>query len=157
MGDNCVEERYWQTLNVGVFLLIVCIVIIISLIISKVIKATRLSNITALCMILVLVIALLITSREVNDLAQDYDMVINGEYEEEDMLLVDYLNVHEDLDGNGQTSYTKPKFYIESKDEYIVLHLTDLEIGKTYRIRYYPNSKIAEVLYCVDEVTEETQ
>ena len=111
MGDNCVEERYWQTLNVGVFLLIVCIVIIISLIISKVIKATRLSNITALCMILVLVIALLITSREVNDLAQDYDMVINGEYEEEDMLLVDYLNVHEDLDGKGQTSYTKPKFY----------------------------------------------
>ena len=151
------EERYWQELNAAIFFILISIVVIIVLTVLKVKRVTKLSNNSMFCVVLLLIMILLFSMKEMYVLAQDYSMVINGEYEEEDMLLVDYLNIHEDLDGNGQTSYTKPKFYIESKDEYIVLYLTDLEIGKTYRIRYYPNSKIAEVLYCVDEVTEETQ
>ena len=134
---------------------IISVVLIILITILKALKVTRLSNLGAVCGILVLIISLLISCKEVYVFAKDYDMVISGEYEEDDMLLVDYLSIYRDLDGNGQISYSKPKFYIQSKDEYVVLKLVDLEIGKTYRIRYYPNCKIAEVLYCVDDMNEE--
>lgn len=147
-------ERYWQMLNSMVVFTFILIFLIISLIISKALKITKLSNLGAVCCILLSTIFLLISCKEVYVFAKDYDMVIRGEYEEDDMLLVDYLSIYRDPDGNGQISYSKPKFYIPSKDEYIVLYLVDLEIGKTYRIRYYPNCKIAEVLYCVDDMNE---
>jgi len=150
-------ERYWQMLNSMVVFTIISVVLIILITILKALKVTRLSNLGAVCGILVLIISLLISCKEVYVFAKDYDMVISGEYEEEDMILIDYLRIYRDLDGNGQISYSEPKFYIPSKDEYIVLYLADLEIGKTYRIRYYPNCKTAEVLYCVDDTNEETK
>ena len=93
------------------------------------------------------------------NLYKDYELVSNHEYLEDDCTLIEYTLIKNDGGTDtspGEDHYLKPKFYIADKDEYIILDLTDLEIGKTYRIRYYPNSQIAEVLYCVDDMENET-
>ena len=149
-------EKYWESLYFSMFFILISAVAIILLTVLRIKKVPKINNLGAFCGILCMIIVLLSSMKEVYEVMQDYDMVISGEYEEEDMILIDYLRIYRDLDGNGQISYSEPKFYIPSKDEYIVLYLADLEIGKTYRIRYYPNCKIAEVLYCVDDTNEET-
>ena len=40
----------------------------------------------------------------------------------------------------------KPKFYLIEKNEYIVLNVKDVELGETYAIRFYPNTKICDVI-----------
>jgi hypothetical protein len=147
-------EKYWESLYFSIFFILISAVAIILLTVLRIKKVPKINNLGTFCGILCMIIVLLSSMKEVYEVMQDYDMVISGEYEEEDMILIDYLRIYRDLDGNGQISYSEPKFYIPSKDEYIVLYLTDLEIGKTYRIRYYPNCKIAEVLYCVDDMNE---
>ncbi len=77
-------------------------------------------------------------------------MVINNEYVEDSAVVVEFTYVHKDLDGNGRVQYSKPKFYIENKNKYIILNVANVEIGKEYRIRYYPNTKICEILYCIE-------
>ena len=69
---------------------------------------------------------------------------------EDEATVVEFTCVRDDPDGNGQTQYSQPKFYIESKDEYIVLYVSNVEIGRKYRIRYLPNTKICEVIYCIE-------
>ncbi len=41
---------------------------------------------------------------------------------------------------------SKPKFYLIDKDEYIVLNIKNVELNEIYIIRYYPNTKIGEVV-----------
>lgn len=41
---------------------------------------------------------------------------------------------------------SKPKFYLIDKDEYIVLNMKNVELNEIYIIRYYPNTKIGEVV-----------
>ena len=82
---------------------------------------------------------------------KDYPIVIKGAYLEDDARVVSFTYVRDHPDGNGQTQYSKPKFYIESKDVYIILIANDVEIGKEYRIRYYPNTGICEVVYCISD------
>ena len=77
---------------------------------------------------------------------KDYKFVSNGEFLEDDGLVVEFTYIKNDLDGNGYTQYSKPKFYIEDKDKYIILNVANVEVGKTYRIRYLPNTKISEIL-----------
>lgn len=82
---------------------------------------------------------------------KDYPMAREGEYIEVDAVVIEFTDVWQDLDGTGEIYYTKPKFYIESTDEYVVLNAADVKVGKTYRIRYLPNTKICEVLYEIEE------
>ena len=81
---------------------------------------------------------------------KDYNFAKNNTFMEETLTVIEFTNVERDLDGNGRISYSEPKFYIHGKDEYIVLYTQDVEIGKTYRVRYYPNTKICEILYCIE-------
>jgi hypothetical protein len=81
---------------------------------------------------------------------KDYKYVSNNEYLEADAEVVEFTYAKRDLDGNGQMTYAKPKFYIEETNEYIVLHVKDVEVGEKYRIRYLPNTKICEVLYHIE-------
>lgn len=41
---------------------------------------------------------------------------------------------------------SKPKFYLIDKDEYTVLNMKNVELNEIYIIRYYPNTKIGEVV-----------
>ena len=51
----------------------------------------------------------------------------------------------EDIILNNQT-----KFHITETDEYVILHQSDLELGKKYRIIYYPNTRLCMVADIVE-------
>lgn len=77
---------------------------------------------------------------------KDYHYVVNNTYLEEKAQVVEFTHSRRDYDGNGQIIYRKPKFYLIDRDEYIVLNVKDVEVGETYIIRYYPNTKICDVI-----------
>ena len=52
---------------------------------------------------------------------------------------------------DGEIIYSRPKFLIVGTDEYIVFpSCTGVEIGKTYKIQYLPNTKLCKVIYTYD-------
>ena len=72
-------------------------------------------------------------------------MTISGEYLEETAVVVCFTRVYRD-EFEPDPHYSRPKFYIPEKDEYVILNAANVEIGKTYRIRYYPHTKICEAV-----------
>lgn len=79
-------------------------------------------------------------------LLQDFDMVLRHEYIEDIGTVIEFTESYRDLDGNGRMTYSKPRFYIPEKDMYIILYLKEVQVGKKYKIKYYPYSKIAEAI-----------
>jgi hypothetical protein len=77
---------------------------------------------------------------------RDYHYVAGGTFEEENAKVIEFTYTKMDSDGNGQMTNTKPKFLLVDRNEYIVLYAKEVELGKTYLIRYYPNTKICEVI-----------
>ena len=80
---------------------------------------------------------------------KDYNFAKNNIFMEENLTVVEFTYVRGDPDGNGKIQYSAPRFYIQDKNEYIILYTADVEIGKTYRVRFFPNTRICEVLYCI--------
>lgn len=76
---------------------------------------------------------------------RDYKYFSSGTHIETTGVVVDFTDVKRDYDGNGKLIYRKPKFLIVETNEYIVLNTKEVSIGKTYTIKYYPNTKICEV------------
>ena len=74
---------------------------------------------------------------------QDYEMATAGECLEETAVVVCFTHAYSD---DFETHYSQPKFYIPEKDEYVILHAANVEIGKEYTIRYYPHTKICEAV-----------
>lgn len=77
---------------------------------------------------------------------KDYHYIYNGTFEKEEAKVIEFMYSKRDYDGNGQIINAKPKFLILDRNEYIVLNAKDVEIGKTYIICYYPNTKICKVI-----------
>jgi hypothetical protein len=76
---------------------------------------------------------------------QDYEMAISGEYLEETAVVICFTHANSD-EADPEIHYSQPKFYIPEKDEYVILNAANVEIGKTYRIRYYPHTKICDAV-----------
>lgn len=76
---------------------------------------------------------------------KDYEYFSTGTCIEEIGVVVDYMHIKRDYDGNGEMIYAKPKFFIAKTGEYIVLNAKGTNIGKKYAIKYYPNTRICEV------------
>ncbi len=89
---------------------------------------------------------------------KDYEYVSNDTYIEATATVIEFTASREDYDGNGITVYYKPKFYLKETGEQIVLyvqgvaignniyHVRGVELGETYIIRFYPNTKICDVI-----------
>lgn len=77
---------------------------------------------------------------------KDYHYIASGTFEEEKAKVVEFTYSKKDYDGNGQIINSKPRFLLVDQGKYIVLYAKDVELAKTYLIRYYPNTKICEVL-----------
>ena len=77
---------------------------------------------------------------------KDYNYVVNNTYIEEKARVVEFTASRFDHDGSGRQENSKPKFHLIEKDEYIVLNVKDVELGETYIIRFYPNTKICDVI-----------
>ena len=77
---------------------------------------------------------------------KDYKYVSNNTCIEEKAKVVEFTNSRFNYDGNGKQENSNPKFYLIDKDKYIVLNAKDVELGETYIIRFYPNTKICDVV-----------
>ncbi len=80
------------------------------------------------------------------DCCKDYKYVAENTFIEETAIVVEFTVSRIDYDGNGERINSKPKFYLIDKDEYIVLYAKKVELNETYIIRYYPNTKICEIV-----------
>ena len=81
---------------------------------------------------------------------KDYNYVSNNTYIEEKAEVVEFTASRIDYDGSGREEKRKPKFYLIEKDEYIILNVKDVEIGEIYIVRFYPNTKICDVIKKVE-------
>lgn len=77
---------------------------------------------------------------------KDYKYASTNTYIEEKAKAVEFTYSRFDYDGNGRVQNSKPKFYLVERNEYIVLNAKDIELGATYIVRYYPNTKICDVI-----------
>ena len=77
---------------------------------------------------------------------KDLKYVTNETYEESEGEVIEFTKIKRDYDGNGKIIYSQPKFYFADKNEYVVLYARDVEVGETYLVRYYPNTKICEIV-----------
>lgn len=141
-------ERYWISLVFSVFAVVfsVCLIIFVSWLFLK----GTLTKKYFVGAIVALIVAIILGLCWMIPFIKDYKYVSANECLEADAVVVEFTCVEQNLDGNGQTSYTKPKFYIEENNEYVVLYATSVEVGKKYRIRYLPNSKLCDVLYTLE-------
>ena len=98
----------------------------------------------------VLVFAVLVCGIKFLQCCKDYQYVVGGLFEEERAMVITCTYAKKDLDGNGQIINAKPKFLLVDRNETVVLYAQGVEIGKTYRIRYLPNTKICEVVRCLE-------
>lgn len=81
---------------------------------------------------------------------KDYKFISQGIFLEDTATVVEFTYTKKHFDGNGESQFSEPKFYIESKDQYIILKVSDVSLGKKYKIRYLPNTRICEILKCLD-------
>ena len=95
-------------------------------------------------------IGLLLSVGQLVPCIKDFCFLKNNTAIEENATVIEFTKVTKNPDGNGRLSYSKPKFYLADKKQYIVLYMKNVEIGKEYRIKYYPNTRIGEVLYCFE-------
>jgi len=99
----------------------------------------------AVCMALVLFVGALSAKMFVL-CCKDYQYASNYLVFEERAEVIEFTAKRYSSDGIEGYTYFRPKFYLIDKDQYIVLHVADVELGKTYIIRYYPHTKICEVV-----------
>ena len=76
---------------------------------------------------------------------KDYKYYYTGTYMEFTGTVIDFMDVHRDYDGNGELTYSKPKFLIEETNEVIVLNAKNVALGEKYTVKYFPNTKICEI------------
>lgn len=146
------EKTYWEIFFLS---LIGCILFIGLLVLMLVCRKKlfveskyKLIQLLALATLCLLMIAL--SSVNFVRCCKDYRYVAKDSYEEDKAKVLDFKYSKKDYDGNGEIINAVPKFWLIDHNEIVVLHAKNVEIGKTYLIRYYPNTKICEV---VQEVT----
>ena len=76
----------------------------------------------------------------------DLPYVMGGTYEEAVGLVMGFDEARYDADGNGSVNYSRPIFYLEETKETLILPTKGVTLGKRYLIRYYPHTKITEVV-----------
>ena len=142
------EKTYWEIFYLSlvgcilfVGLLILMLVFAKKLFVETKYGITKLSVFSISCLFL-------IALSGVNFLrcCKDYSYVTAGLYKEEKAKVLNFTYSKKDYDGNSQIINAKPEFWLIDHNESIVLYAKNVEIGKTYLIRYYPNTKICEVV-----------
>lgn len=142
------QKTYWTLFSLtlfGIILSATFIVLLTVLFVRHFIKQKYFIAYTV-----VLVFAMLLCIYFFIPCFKDYNFVINNKFFEENAVVTEFTYIRDDPDGNGQKQYSSPKFYIENKNEYIVLNVSKVQVGKKYRIKYLPHTRICEILYCIE-------
>lgn len=78
---------------------------------------------------------------------KDYKYVKNDTYIEAEAEVIRYTYFSRaNWESTEDYIFEDPLFYIAETDEYIILDAKNVKIGKTYLIRFYPNTRIYEIV-----------
>ena len=142
------EKNYWALFSLSIVGIISFILLfVLTLFLAKKIFLSRKYGLLAL--IVCVVTLLFFVSLCVNIFVRcckDYAYVINDTYIKTEGKAIEFTRIERDFDGNGEVRYSEPKFLLMEQNEYIVLHAKNVELGKIYIIKYYPNTKICDVV-----------
>ncbi len=140
-------EQYWKLFYSSLIgMIVLTVILVLGLIFVNNLFFTKKHGIPLFIVtITFLVFMIAFTAKDFILCCKDYNLVTSEAYIEVKAEMIEYTSVKKDSDGNGLIIYRKPKFYIPEENKYIILYTKDVEIGKTYTIRYYPNTKICEV------------
>ena len=144
-------NTYWALFILSLIASIVGIVLIfLGIVFAKRWFLAKSNGILALILFFAFFLAITALSIKVSiNSCKDYDYVANGTYVEGVGTVIEFMDTRRDLDGNGKINPREPKFYFPDTEQTIVLYAKDVELGGTYRVRYYPNTKICEVVEVV--------
>ncbi len=148
MKGKPMEKQFWVLFCISLIGFVFSCVLLISTIVfaKRVFLQKKHGSILFVVSICAILLFVFFTAKHFIECYRDLSYVTNETYIEEECKVIEYTRIERDLDGNGLTSYNDPKLYVIDKDEYIILHLQSVEVGETYLIRYYPNTKICEVV-----------
>lgn len=145
-------EQYWELFALSLAGTVICVVMLaLGFVFAKKLFLNKKYGVVGL--VLLSVILALVTALSAHHFilcCKDYSYVSDNTYIEAKAEMIEYTSVEKDSDGNGLVVYRKPKFFLPERNEYIVLYTKDVEVGETYLIRYYPNTRICEI---VDKVS----
>ncbi len=142
------EKQFWALFYLSLIgLILICVLLIVSIVFAKRIFLQRkYGSVLLVVSVCALLLFVFLTTKHFIECYRDLSYVTSETYIEEECKVIEYTRIERDLDGNGQISYNDPKLHVIDTDEYIILHLQGVEVGGTYLIRYYPNTKICEVI-----------
>lgn len=140
-------RNYWTLFYVSLIGAVVCSGFLISIVIfaKKIFLNKKYGIISLIFFVAFMIFIIFLCVDQFILCCKDFNLVINDTYFEYEATVVEFTHVQRDLDGNGEIRYRKPKFYIQEKDEYVVLNVKDVILGETYIIKYYPYTKIGHV------------
>lgn len=145
-------EQYWELFAFSLAGTVICVVmLVLGFVFAKKLFLNKKYGVVGL--VLLSALLALVTALSAHHFilcCKDYSYVSNNTYIEAKADMIEYTSVERDSDGNGLVVYRKPKFFLPERNEYIVLYTKDVEVGETYLIRYYPNTRICEI---VDKVS----
>ena len=144
---NELFKNYWGQVNFSCFYCLLCVILILIFSILFFLKRLPLKmwliSVISLGLVIIFVVFKLVIPS-----AKDYKYVEEGRYIEIYGRMIEYTKQR---DSDGTIIYSNPKFLIVGTDEYIVLpSCTGVEVGKTYKIQYLPNTKISVIVYTYD-------
>lgn len=140
-------RTYFLLFSVSVIGCIVsAIIIILSIIFAKKILSLKGGVLVFILLMFFFSFSTAITARLTMLCIKDLKYVTNDTYEESEGEVIEFTKIKHDYDGSGKTIYSQPQFYFADKNEYVVLYARDVEVGETYLVRYYPNTKICEIV-----------
>jgi hypothetical protein len=141
-------KNYWILFCLTLIGMIVCIsLFVLGFLFAKKIFLDKKNGIILLILSSCISLALSVLCASTFSLCcKDYKYVSNNTYLEEKAKVVEFTVSRFDYDGSGRQEHRKPKFYLVEKEEYIVLNVIGVEVGETYIIRFYPNTKICDVI-----------
>ena len=145
-------EQYWELFAFSLAGTVICVVmLVLCFIFAKKLFLNKKYGVVGL--VLLSALLALVTALSVHHFilcCKDYSYVSDNTYIEAKAEMIEYTSVEKDWDADGSVRYREPKFFLPEQNEYVILYTKDVEVGETYLIRYYPNTRICEI---VDKVS----
>lgn len=143
MGEHM--EKSFLTLFWLSLISTACLILILVLffVFSK--KIIKKKNFKLIPLFVISAVLLLFTGDRLIRCCRDYSYFTDQSYQEAVGKVISFSYQNDNSDGNGEPLFSNPVFLIEETGEQMVFHVKGVKIGETYRIRYYPHTKICEV------------
>ncbi len=140
-------EQYWELFALSLAGTVICAgMLVLGFVFAKKLLSNKKYGVVGLVLLsATLALITAVSAHHFILCCKDYSYVSDNTYIEAKAEMIEYTSVERDSE-NGLVVYREPKFFLPERNEYIVLYTKDVEVGETYLIRYYPNTRICEIV-----------